>query len=310
MKTTLTILLTTLTVTITFGQITTTKVAPKTDQVDKTPYDSTKNFLEGNVYQYIGQELYLNAKSESLRKYGYSGFLLDYNNKNVYKCCQSYNSKYDELAGKYFKVLDVVTKSGTTVQFVNYGKDYDKEYFLKLERKDNGDIVYFHYDGYGFNFPFIVLGYWEKYKRNNVGKQFVLRYIKDELLDMKTGEKIEFINGSTWKCVDLTIEEQYYSLNLVFENDKGQKIMSGGNKGALYYWEKSVADNYKSKFGNYWQTILEGKVKIGMTNEMCELSWGKPKSINETITSGKKTEQWVYSDNYLYFDNGILTAIQ
>ena len=47
-----------------------------------------------------------------------------------------------------------------------------------------------------------------------------------------------------------------------------------------------------------------------MSKEMCELSWGKPKSINETITSGKKSEQWVYSDNYLYFDNGIVTAIQ
>lgn len=59
-----------------------------------------------------------------------------------------------------------------------------------------------------------------------------------------------------------------------------------------------------------WQLILDGKVKIGMTKEMCDLSWGKPKSINETITSGKKSEQWVYSDNYLYFDNGILTAMQ
>jgi hypothetical protein len=33
--------------------------------------------------------------------------------------------------------------------------------------------------------------------------------------------------------------------------------------------------------------------------------------ITETITAGKKSEQWVYKDdNYLYFDNGELTAIQ
>ena len=36
--------------------------------------------------------------------------------------------------------------------------------------------------------------------------------------------------------------------------------------------------------------------------------WGVPDKINETITS--KIEQWVYSDNYLYLDNGKLTAIQ
>ena len=39
MKTTLTALLTLLTAAMTFGQITTTKVAPKTDQSENTPYD-------------------------------------------------------------------------------------------------------------------------------------------------------------------------------------------------------------------------------------------------------------------------------
>jgi hypothetical protein len=47
-----------------------------------------------------------------------------------------------------------------------------------------------------------------------------------------------------------------------------------------------------------------------MTKEMCKLSWGEPEKINETITAGQKSEQWVYSDNYLYFDNGKLRAIQ
>ena len=37
---------------------------------------------------------------------------------------------------------------------------------------------------------------------------------------------------------------------------------------------------------------------------------GGPQKINETITAGKKTEQWVYEDNYLYFDNDKLTVIQ
>ena len=112
-KTTFTVLLTAF-ATIAFGQITTTKVTPKTDQIDTTPYDSTQNFLGKDVYKYQGQELYLNAKSESLRQYGYDNFVLDYtqdkftNKSNVYKCCDGYNSKYDELAGKYFKVLEVI----------------------------------------------------------------------------------------------------------------------------------------------------------------------------------------------------------
>jgi hypothetical protein len=52
-------------------------------------------------------------------------------------------------------------------------------------------------------------------------------------------------------------------------------------------------------------------VSIGMTGEeVRKSSWGKPKSINETITARGKHEQWVYGGGYLYLDNGILTSIQ
>ncbi len=42
-----------------FGQITTTKVAPKNEIIERIHYDSTKNFLGKQYNQYIGQELYL-----------------------------------------------------------------------------------------------------------------------------------------------------------------------------------------------------------------------------------------------------------
>lgn len=58
------------------------------------------------------------------------------------------------------------------------------------------------------------------------------------------------------------------------------------------------------------ELILKGKVKIGMTKEMCEESWGKPIKINETIGSFGIHEQWVYPNQYLYFENGYLTVIQ
>ena len=52
-------------------------------------------------------------------------------------------------------------------------------------------------------------------------------------------------------------------------------------------------------------------VSIGMTKqEVLESSWGKPQSINSTHTAAGTHEQWVYSGGYLYFDNGVLTAIQ
>jgi hypothetical protein len=73
------------------------------------------------------------------------------------------------------------------------------------------------------------------------------------------------------------------------------------------------AEKYKAKFGQEtWNTILSGKVAIGMPAEACELSWGRPPKINQTITSGAKREQWVYGkgSNFLYFEDGKLVAVQ
>lgn len=52
-------------------------------------------------------------------------------------------------------------------------------------------------------------------------------------------------------------------------------------------------------------------VSIGMTSERAKLSnWGHPERVNRTISAGGVHEQWVYGHNYLYFEDGILTAIQ
>ena len=57
--------------------------------------------------------------------------------------------------------------------------------------------------------------------------------------------------------------------------------------------------------------ILEGKVRIGMTKDMCKEAWGSPRDINRTISDFGTHEQWVYgSGQYLYFENGKLTSIQ
>lgn len=293
--------------TFSFGQIITTKVADKADETDISQYDSLKNYIGTKVNKYIGQELYLNLLTESLSKYGYEGFLIDYKSdekskSNIYKCCDGNRSKYTDLKGKYFRVLEVLPD--------NKGSN-NRYYFLKLMEKDSKDILYYKYDSqYSSNFPFIVVGYYEKMRNNVIGKTYILRTL-DEIYDVRTGKKINFTNGTEWKCVDFTIEDKYYRLVHIFENSLGERIKSGGNKGRVTFWEKETAENYRSKFGDQnWELIVNGKVSIGMTKDMCELSWGKPDKINETITSEITSEQWVFADNTLYFDNGILTAIQ
>ena len=84
------------------AQITTQKMFEPSNDLEETPYDSTLNFLGENVNQYIGELLYVKGMSESLRYYGYDGFVKDYrefvdNPSNVYECCDRYNSKYKKL---------------------------------------------------------------------------------------------------------------------------------------------------------------------------------------------------------------------
>ncbi|AFM41004.1 hypothetical protein Desaci_2029 [Desulfosporosinus acidiphilus SJ4] len=53
-------------------------------------------------------------------------------------------------------------------------------------------------------------------------------------------------------------------------------------------------------------------VRIGMTQQqVLDSSWGRPNEVNRTVTANGTHEQWVYDNGgYLYFDNGILTAVQ
>lgn len=86
---------------------------------------------------------------------------------------------------------------------------------------------------------------------------------------------------------------------------------------------------YSDPYINRWQdgtfqinrlikTVCSNKerppgVKIGDKADFVinKSSWGKPKEIHRTTTSHGTHEQWVYGDgNYLYIDNGIVTAIQ
>lgn len=63
------------------------------------------------------------------------------------------------------------------------------------------------------------------------------------------------------------------------------------------------------------------RIEIGMTAIQVQDAIGPPQSINSTMTATDRHEQWVYTQYdfsvqtlipvaYLYFDNGVLVAIQ
>jgi hypothetical protein len=76
---------------------------------------------------------------------------------------------------------------------------------------------------------------------------------------------------------------------------------------------EALKAEYK-KFGwsqKTWDAIFNNRVLVGMNKLQATLAWGKPRTINRTVTAAGVSEQWVYSiKSYLYFEGDRLIAIQ
>lgn len=62
--------------------------------------------------------------------------------------------------------------------------------------------------------------------------------------------------------------------------------------------------------------ILERNALVGMTADEVIKSWGNPNKVNRTVAARSVSEQWIYrrgtsgDDQYIYLDEGVVTAIQ
>lgn len=310
-----------------FAQITTTRIERPQEIPPSSYYDSLSNFLGEEVHLYVGQLLFAHGTSENLRKFGYSGFLLDYTKsstsiKNTYKPMLperefqirsdrgTGRSVYDSIAGKYFHVIDFHRHPQAEETAYLYGT----KYFLQLIEVESKDTVFFEYDSkFEHAFPFIVSGFFIKQKEMLVGNEYVIRgrnwHSRDlPMKDIQTAKPVDFKVGSIWKAIDLTIDDVYYDLSIILENSAGERVFISYNHAyRTNHWlfPAKEAANYSRKFGREnWLRILEGKVLIGFTEEMVLLSWGEPKRINRASYG----DQWIYDEQYLYFENGKLKA--
>lgn len=101
-------------------------------------------------------------------------------------------------------------------------------------------------------------------------------------------------------------QQQQVAQNIIYQ----KKLADKKEKNRIENEERKIS--LREKYGNETaEHILNRKVKIGWTKEMCIESWGKPYDINRTTRVNGTSEQWVYSmKKYLYFDNNTLTTIQ
>ena len=100
----------------------------------------------------------------------------------------------------------------------------------------------------------------------------------------------------------------FFLENYVEPTDEEKKI-------AKENLDKTVAENvHKTNikiFGKFTaECIKDKKIRIGMKAVAIPIVLGQPNSINKTETQNKISEQYVYDYQYIYTENGIVTAIQ
>ena len=284
-------------------------------------YDSLSNINEKNIMLLKGQTLFVKGDAFSKENgfsnlfYAEKGFFGGSNNK-LYKehtrNTKGYEEKftpYESVAGKYFTIQNIYTQKDNI---------FGMEYCLLLKEINANDSLYCYL--HHLDFPIasgidnlLILGYYEKLKQLYIGKSF--RISKDDEFEQMNKEKIKLKSGSIFKCKDVAVDlGEYNNLYLILKNQNNTEIKATIlDNGKIYGMTDNNRYNYLVKrYGNSnADLIISGKVKVGMSKQAAKESWGEPDDINTTTGSYGTHEQWVYGNgNYLYFENGKLTAIQ
>lgn len=265
----------------------------------------TPVFAEQNYSDWIGKEVIFLPKPQSSQKYGYQLYY------------------YDLKGYKTIPYGDLANKSAT---IINLEEEYGM--IQVTLRTEDGKIVY----GKGYNGNLNDIGF--KSEMENA-KQYLGKTVWS-----KTN-----LGGSPYTIDPVTNKPKNIRLpnitNYIVENiewgfydHQPLKFTLKSPNNEIVYWEgtfsriNDTSNHLMKPFEEYWylddptrlypkwsqrtwNAIKEYKIYIGMTKEMVLMSWGEPKKINKTILASGVSEQWVYSlDSYVYFDDGVVSAIQ
>jgi hypothetical protein len=199
-------------------------------------------------------------------------------------------------------------------------------------------------------FPFLLVPYYSQPKRLYESKSVVAGKDVEDLVEINTGNQVNISQGEVLKCTEVTLvgfskqkhmtpsfilknknnEEIALPFNVFFESEfitkeqldeilrvqKLQEVEREKERRISIQRQKQESAKHLAdcinKYGQeLGQLIYEGKVSLGMNAQMCLSAWGQPLEIYRTTVNGLSHEQWQYSwKHYLYFDNGLLTAIQ
>lgn len=213
-------------------------------------------------------------------------------------------SYIDKIKSSYVGKKFISKKSMSRNDFVNYDKWISDKEMVNINNgehiKIENEYVFTCVDlslmnsDTEFKQPYLIF-------KDSLSNEFRVAFMEYAGSDYNFTKRLEikdFYNENEYNNL-LAIREQKRIKQLEQEKLENELYIKRKNEIIIKYG-KSISD-----------LILSGKVRIGFTKQMCIESWGMPEDINKTTGNYGTHEQWVYGNgNYLYFENGKLTAIQ
>jgi len=219
--------------------------------------------------------------------------------------------KLDAMRGSTFW-YQPKPEATSKIVFVEPGKESDNPSYLTMlggpdrflgPSKDN-DIPAYPYENkfvVGSETSFTVIGYGQA--------RFDTYYLKIEFSDGKIGYLRVYTLAVSSPDEFPVIEHLYPGKESA--RDFKEYLFSRPPQEVFAAEKKAAAEHYakQAKANAEWKA--RGGVTLGMsTAQVLNSNWGKPNKVIRTQTKNGTHEQWVYGNNYLYFENGKLTAVQ
>jgi hypothetical protein len=119
-----------------------------------------------------------------------------------------------------------------------------------------------------------------------------------------------YLNADTLRA-NLFVEIRYQGARPDFSRPIFELFFTERPEVVLARLQHRVAEQQSDAFRREQERMNKGGVRLGMTRQqVLNSSWGQPEHVHASSGALSRREQWVYTGGNLYFDNGILTAIQ
>ncbi|ABW68311.1 hypothetical protein Dole_2507 [Desulfosudis oleivorans Hxd3] len=253
-------------------------------------------------HKWIGEKIIFLTRYESVQEYGYQNY--------SYRENSFYHPSYKKLVGKVGEIIGA--KEGYPTKFILKLNDSNKILYTTAYGNSLNDIAFLSEMDNAKKF--IGKTVWNKRHPTDASadrhgyircQRTINKFEKLTITNVKWGYGEHSPLRFFFRTEDGV--EGYWDGSFSRINDSSNHLLQPFEENWYFEDPHAIYPDWPKKT---WDAIEAGNIFIGMTDEQASLSWGKPNKINKTVGSWGVHEQWIYNNQYLYFENGRLESFQ